>query len=118
MGIVPEVTSHVWHQERHRAMPSQTLPRAQTGLAGRITNLSEKDPKSGGRVVMVMVVMVMVMHRGEGRSGENHDQEHSSKQLFHGLNITQCELQLDMLRPRGSCVEAILSCHAESPREA
>jgi hypothetical protein len=36
---------------------------------------------------MVMTMVVMVMGRGKRRSGENHDQKHSSENLFHGLNV-------------------------------
>lgn len=37
---------------------------------------------------MVVVAMMMVMRsRGERRTGEHHDQEHSSKNLLHGLNL-------------------------------
>jgi hypothetical protein len=37
-------------------------------------------------MVVVMVVMMM-RSRGERRSGENQDQEHSSKNLLHGVNL-------------------------------
>lgn len=39
-------------------------------------------------LAMVVVAMMMVMRsRGERRTGEHHDQEHSSKNLLHGLNL-------------------------------
>ena len=37
-----------------------------------------------GRVMVMMMVMVMMRSRGKRRSGENQDQEHSSKDLLHG----------------------------------
>lgn len=47
-------------------------------LRGRGSNL--------GYAVMVMGVMVMMTRSGEGRAGENHHQQDSSKNLFHGSN--------------------------------
>lgn len=42
---------------------------------------------------MVMVTMMMVMlSRGERRSGNHEDQEHSSKDLLHGVNLARCRL--------------------------
>lgn len=59
----------------------------------RIFQNSSEALKLCGSVVMVMeVVMVMVMYCGKRRSGEHHDQEHSSKQLFHALNVAQPEM--------------------------
>jgi hypothetical protein len=40
-------------------------------------------------MVVMEMMMVMVMRAGEGRSGEDHNQEHSSKQLFHELNLAR-----------------------------
>ena len=40
-----------------------------------------------GLAMVVMMVMVAMRSRGERRSGEYQDQEHSSKNLLHGVNL-------------------------------
>jgi hypothetical protein len=39
-------------------------------------------------VVMTMMVVV-VRRRGEGRSGEHQDEERSSENLLHGVNVAR-----------------------------
>src|SRR6185437_15157169 len=63
---------------------------------------------------MVMMVVMMVMHgRGKRRSGENHDQKHSSKNLFHGRNVARCELWKHERRPHESSEETICAIKRE-----
>jgi hypothetical protein len=40
-----------------------------------------------GFAMVVMMVMVVMRSRGKRRSGENQDQEHSSKNLLHEENL-------------------------------
>jgi len=37
--------------------------------------------------MVVMTVMVVMRSRGERRSGEDQDKEHSSKYLLHAVNL-------------------------------
>ena len=37
--------------------------------------------------MVVMTVMVMMRSRGKRRGGEHQNQEHSSKDLLHGVNL-------------------------------
>jgi 5-bromo-4-chloroindolyl phosphate hydrolysis protein len=59
-----------------------------------------------GFVVVVMVVMMMVMRsRGKGRSCEHEDQEHSSKDLLHEVNLARCRLWKYLRRAHESSEE-------------
>jgi hypothetical protein len=44
-------------------------------------------PEKLGLVMVVMMVMVMMRSRGKRRRGEYQDQEDSSKDLLHGVNL-------------------------------
>jgi hypothetical protein len=45
-----------------------------------------------GFAVMVVTVVVMVGCRSESWSGEHEDQECSSENLLHGVNLARCRL--------------------------
>lgn len=55
-------------------------------------------------VVMTMMV-VMMRRRGEGRSGEHQDEERSSDNLLHGVNLTRCKLWKYLRRAHESSEE-------------
>jgi len=57
-------------------------------------------------VVMTMVAMVM-RSCGKGRAGKRHNQEHSSDELFHGLNVARQELWKRTGAPQESSEETI-----------
>ena len=42
--------------------------------------------------MVVMTMVVMVRRRGECRSGEHQDEERSSKNLLHGVNVARGRL--------------------------
>jgi len=41
---------------------------------------------------VMTVVMVTMMRCGKRRGSKHHDQQCSSNELFHGLNVARCEL--------------------------
>jgi hypothetical protein len=43
-----------------------------------------------GLAVVVVTVMMVMLSRCERRSGDHEDQEHSSKDLLHGVNLARC----------------------------
>ena len=62
--------------------PSRWANRWESGFPGFATVFL-------GFAMVVMTVMVVMRSRGERRSGEHEDQEHSSGDLLHGVNVAR-----------------------------
>lgn len=43
--------------------------------------------------MMGMSMVVVMMPHGKRRSGKHHQEEHGSKNLFHGMNVTRYACQ-------------------------
>jgi len=58
-----------------------------------------------GLAVVVVTVMMVMLSRCERRSGDHEDQEHSSKDLLHGVNLARCCLWKYLRRAHESSEE-------------
>jgi hypothetical protein len=104
-AIVPEVTglkrgnkvgAHGKYTKRARSEPRGYRDRPKPKLGQSLRFFREACDHRGSMVgvelgfaMVMMMVMVVIRSRGKRRGGEHQDQEHGSKNLFHGENLAQ-----------------------------